>query len=120
MPSFHQFLTSLPVELGLGTDDPAEIVDRYHTPDIIYRTDGVVIDRDRLIDHAKPARKNATELDLQVHEAMVQGNRAAARYTMRVRTRKDKTLEIDVYLFATLAPDGRVRRVDSITRTVTS
>jgi hypothetical protein len=35
---------------------------------------------------------------------------------MTVVTRKDKTLRIEVYLFAQLAPDGRVRRVDSITR----
>jgi hypothetical protein len=37
---------------------------------------------------------------------------------MTVLTRKDRTLRIEVHLFARLAPDGRVRRVDSITRTV--
>ncbi|MFG3441092.1 nuclear transport factor 2 family protein [Nonomuraea sp. NPDC047897] len=117
--AFHDFLTRLPRELGLGTEDAAQVVDRYYTPDITYRNDGVTLDRDRLIAHAAPARKNARELHLQVHDTVIQGERAAARYTLRVRTRKDKTLEIEVCLFATFAPDGRVRRVDSTTRTVT-
>ncbi len=37
---------------------------------------------------------------------------------MTVLTRKDATLQIEVHLFARFAPDGRVQRVDSITRTV--
>ncbi|WP_182904749.1 nuclear transport factor 2 family protein [Microbispora sp. H13382] len=118
MPDFHAFLTRLPYELAFGHEDPATIVDRYHTPDLEYRTDGNILDRRRLIDHAGPARKNARELDIQVHETLIDDDRAAARYTMTVRTRKDKTLRIEVHLFARLAPDGRVRRVDSITRTV--
>jgi hypothetical protein len=117
MPDFHAFLTRLPYELGFSQDDPATIVDRYYTPDLEYRNDGITFDRQRLIDHAGPARKNARELNIQVHETLLDGDRAAARYTMTVVTRKDKTLRIEVYLFAQLAPDGRVRRVDSITRT---
>ncbi|NUW44110.1 nuclear transport factor 2 family protein [Nonomuraea rhodomycinica] len=119
MPDFHAFLTRLPYELAFSQEDPATIVDRYHTPDLEYRADGVIFDRRRLIDHAAPARKNARELDVEVHETLIDGDRAAARYTMTVRTRKDKALRIEVHLFAQLAPDGRVRRVDSLTRTVT-
>ncbi|MEU7899349.1 nuclear transport factor 2 family protein [Nonomuraea sp. NPDC049152] len=117
MPDFHAFLTRLPYELAFSQEDPATIVDRYYTPDLEYRNDGITLDRQRLIDHAGPARKNSRELNIQVHETLLDGDRAAARYTMTVRTRKDKTLQIEVYLFAQLAPDGRVRRVDSITRT---
>ncbi|MEU0569402.1 nuclear transport factor 2 family protein [Nonomuraea sp. NPDC005983] len=118
MPDFHAFLTRLPHELAFSQEAPATIVDRYHTRDIEYRTDGITLDRQRLIDHVGPARKNAHELDIQLHEMLLDDDRAAARYTMTVRTRQDKTLQIEVYLFAQLAPDGRVRRVDSITRTV--
>ncbi len=119
MPDFHAFLTRLPHELAFGQEDPAIILDRYYTPEIEYHNDGVTLDRRRLIDHAGPARKNARELNIEIHETLLDGDRAAARYTMTVLVRKDKTLRIEVYLFARLAPDGRVRRVDSITRTVT-
>ncbi|MEV0149005.1 MULTISPECIES: nuclear transport factor 2 family protein [unclassified Nonomuraea] len=118
MPDFHAFLTRLPHELALGHEDPAAVVDRYYTPDIVYVSDGVTMDGRRLIDHTGPARKNTREVDVQVHDLMLDGDRAAARYTMTVLTRKDRTLRIEVYLFARLAPDGRVRRVDSVTRTV--
>ncbi|MEU5865174.1 nuclear transport factor 2 family protein [Nonomuraea sp. NPDC047529] len=118
MPDFHAFLTRLPHELAFSEEDPAAIVDRYYTPDLEYRNDGVVLDRRRLIDHAGPARRNARELDVQVHETLLDGDRAAARFTMTVLTRKDRTLRIEAHVFAWLAPDGRVRRVDSITRTV--
>ncbi|GAB3165494.1 hypothetical protein GCM10027161_80710 [Microbispora hainanensis] len=118
MPGFDAFLTRLPYELAFGQEDPAAIVDRYYTPDLEYHNDGIVLDRQRLIDHAGPARKNARELEIQVHDTLIDDDRAAARYTMTVLTRKGTTLRIEVQLFARFASDGRVRRVDSITRTV--
>ncbi|WP_204027978.1 hypothetical protein [Sinosporangium siamense] len=48
---------------------------------------------------------------------MIDGDRAAARYTMRVLMRREKSLEIEVHVFAHLAP-GRGRRIDSLTRTL--
>ncbi|MBB2746220.1 UNVERIFIED_ORG: hypothetical protein FHR35_006083 [Microbispora rosea subsp. rosea] len=118
MPGFHAFLTRLPYELAFSREDPATIVDRYYTPDLEYRNDGIVLDRQRLIDHARPARRNARELEIEVHDTLIDDDRAAARYTMTVLARKDTTLQIEVHLFARFAPDGRVQRVDSITRTV--
>ena len=119
MPDFHAFLTRLPHELAFSREDPATVLDRYYTPEIEYHNDGIALDRRRLIDHVGPARKNTRELNIEVHETLLDGDRAAARYTMTVLNRKDKTLRIEIYLFARLAPDGRVHRVDSITRTVT-
>ncbi|WP_068928014.1 nuclear transport factor 2 family protein [Planobispora rosea] len=115
---FHAFLTRSPHELGLGREDPAEIIDRYYTPDIEYCNDGFRLDRDRLIAHVGPARRNGRELEIEVREALVRGDRAAARYTLRAVMRKGNTVEMEIYLFARFAPDGRIRRVDSITRTI--
>ncbi|MFB9966539.1 nuclear transport factor 2 family protein [Sinosporangium siamense] len=70
-----------------------------------------------LIDHTRPARKNARELDIELHDVVIDGDRAAARYTMRVLMRREKSLEIEVHVFAHLAP-GRGRRIDSLTRTL--
>ncbi|MEV5413474.1 nuclear transport factor 2 family protein [Thermopolyspora sp. NPDC052614] len=119
MPDFHAFLTRMPYELAFSQEDAATILDRYYSPEIEYHNDGITLDRQRLIDHAGPVRKNVRELNIEIHDTLLDGDRAAARYTMTVLVRKDKTVRIEVCLFARLAPDGRVRRVDSITRTVT-
>jgi hypothetical protein len=115
---FHAFLTELPHELGLGEEDAAAVLDRYYVPEIEYWNDGIRLDRQRLIDHVKPARKNAASVRIEVHESVVGEDVAAARYTMRADMRNGKVITMDIYLFARYAPDGRVRRVDSITRTV--
>ncbi|WP_327587220.1 nuclear transport factor 2 family protein [Nonomuraea sp. NBC_00507] len=115
---FHAFLTEVPHELGLGNEDAAAIIDRYYVPEIEYWNDGICLDRRRLIDHVKPARKNAVGLRIEVHESLVGEDVAAARYTMDAVMRQGKTITMEIYLFARYAPDGRIRRVDSITRTV--
>ncbi|MDP4503801.1 nuclear transport factor 2 family protein [Nonomuraea turcica] len=115
---FHAFLTEMPHELGLGNEDAAAIIDRYYVPEIEYWNDGILLDRQRLIDHVKPARKNAASLRIEVHESLVGEDVAAARYTMDAVMRQGKTITMEIYLFARYAPDGRIRRVDSITRTV--
>ncbi|TMR24155.1 nuclear transport factor 2 family protein [Nonomuraea turkmeniaca] len=113
---FHAFLTEMPHELGLGEEDAAAVLDRYYVPEIEYWNDGICLDRQRLIDHVKPARKNAVSVRIEVHESLVGEDVAAARYTLRAVMRKGKTITTEIYLFARYAHDGRIRRVDSITR----
>ncbi|GAA3469165.1 nuclear transport factor 2 family protein [Nonomuraea roseola] len=48
-------------------------MDRYYTPDMIQIADGIRIDRDRLIAHIRPVRKNLTHYRLEVHEALASG-----------------------------------------------
>ncbi|MFI7707307.1 nuclear transport factor 2 family protein [Nonomuraea sp. NPDC049480] len=115
---FHAFLTEMPHELGLGEEDAAAVVDRYYVPEIEYWNDGILLDRRRLIDHAKPARKNGVSVRIEVHESLVGDAVAAARYTLHAVMRKGKSITMEIHLFARYAPDGRIRRVDSITRTV--
>ncbi|OLZ65608.1 hypothetical protein AV521_31765 [Streptomyces sp. IMTB 2501] len=110
------YLRSYIQEMGLGNEDPGVVIDRYHTPDIEWHNDGIRLDRDRLIAHARPARKNAIALDVEVHDALVAGDRVAARYTLHSTMRKGRRLSNEIYLFGKLAPDGRLRRIYSTTR----
>ncbi|MEV0664464.1 nuclear transport factor 2 family protein [Actinomadura luteofluorescens] len=111
------FYTSFTEDLLRGDDDPALIVDRYHTPDIVQLADGIRIDRDKLIAHTRPVRKNRPTSRVEVHEAVADGDRLAARYTLHVRQR-GKDLSIEVYFFGRFAPDGRMRQAHMTTRTI--
>ncbi|GAA2301745.1 hypothetical protein GCM10010402_70810 [Actinomadura luteofluorescens] len=110
------FYTSFTGDLLRGDEDPALIVDRYHTPDIVQFADGIRIDRDKLIAHTRPVRKNRPTSRVEVHEAVADGDRLAARYTLHVRQR-GKNLSIEVYFFGRFAPDGRMRQAHMATRT---
>src|SRR5690606_15763363 len=61
------FYTSFTADLLADEGDAAPIVDRYHTPDVVQYADGVRIDRDRLIAHAQPVRRNHPEVRVEVH-----------------------------------------------------
>jgi hypothetical protein len=54
----------------------------------------------------------------QVLEALGVGERIADRHRVTVTKSDGSTSEIEVYLFGTLDPDGRLRRVDEVTRVV--
>ncbi|WNM33559.1 nuclear transport factor 2 family protein [Streptomyces sp. Li-HN-5-11] len=112
------YLRSYIQQMGLGSEDPGVVIDRYHTPDIEWYNDGTRLDRDRLVAHARPARKNAIALDVEVHDALVAGDRVAARYTLHSTMRKGRRLSNEMYLFGELAPDGRLRRVHSTSRDI--
>ncbi|HEU4424456.1 MAG TPA: nuclear transport factor 2 family protein [Pilimelia sp.] len=114
------FLTSLPEWLTFGDEDPATIVDRYYSPDFEQYNDGIRLDRDRLIQHAKPARKNVVSIRTDVHDVLISGDRFAARYTIGATMRKGATLVNEVYMLGRFAPDGRIRRIDSTTRAIPS
>lgn len=111
------FFTSFTADLLRNDEDPSLIVDRYHTPDIVEIADGYRIERGGLIEHAIPIRRNRPAIRVEVHEALADGNRIAARYTMHVRYPK-KQLAIEVHFFGEFAPDGRMRRSNMSTRTV--
>ena len=113
------FFESFTREVVAG-GDAAEIVDRYYTSDIQQIADGVTMDRQRLIDHLRPVRKNVVSCEYDVHEAVRSGDRLAARFTIHAETRQGRTISTEVYLFGELAPDGRIRRTTQATREVSS
>ncbi|HEY3682716.1 MAG TPA: nuclear transport factor 2 family protein [Streptosporangiaceae bacterium] len=113
------FFTDFTADLLRDDTDPAEIVDRYHTPDIVQIADGNRIDRAKLIAHTRPVRKNRPEGRIEVHEAYATADHLAARYTLHVHQR-GKTLAIDVHFFGHFTPDGRMREAHMLTRSTTA
>lgn len=109
------FYTSLTHDLLDSDEDPASIIDRYHTTDIVQVADGHRMDRDKLIAHTRPVRKNRPTSQMEVHEALANGDRIAARYTLHVQTRK-KEFAMEVCFFGQFTPDGRLRQATMLTR----
>lgn len=113
------FFASFHNDILNSDEDPGLIVDRYHTPDIVQIADGHRMDRDKLIAHTRPVRKNRPSGRWDVHEALVNGDRIAVRSTLYVQNRK-RALTIETHMFAQFTDDGRMRRAHILTRTVPS
>ena len=80
------------------------------------RTDGELASRDGFARHIRAVRALAADGTIKVREAIREGNRIADRHEVTVTRRDGATSRIEVYLFGELASDGRLRRVDEITR----
>lgn len=109
------FVTTFNEHLLASDEDAAVVVDRFHTPDIVQVADGHRMDREKLIAHTRPVRKNRPAIRVDVHEAIADNDQIAARYTLHVRQR-GKELAIEVCFFGRFAPDGRMRQAHILTR----
>ncbi|MFC3501659.1 nuclear transport factor 2 family protein [Micromonospora krabiensis] len=114
------YLTRYPQEAGLGDEDPVTVLDRYHTPDYELVNDGVLLDRKRLLDHIRPARRRAAGLRVEVEQALVDGDQVAARYRLIAELHKGGAITTEIYMFGELAADGRLRRAIQATRVISS
>jgi hypothetical protein len=114
------YLVRYPQEAGLGDEDPATVLDRYHTLDYQLINDGVPLDRKRLLDHIRPARSRAARLRVEVEQALVDGDEVAARYRLIAELRKGGVITTEIYMFGKLAADGRLRRAVQATRVIPS
>jgi hypothetical protein len=118
------FLITYTRDMALSEEDPGAILDRYFVPDFEYHNDGLVIDRRRMIEHVRPVRKNVDKTAMaagdrswvEIHEALVRGDRMAARWTLRTKLRGGKTFAAEIHMFGRLAADGRIRRIDQLSR----
>lgn len=52
-----RYLKAYPNEVAFGDEAAEDVFDRYHTSDYVVVSDGLPLDRQRMIDHAAPARK---------------------------------------------------------------
>lgn len=104
-------------EQALAGEDADAVVDRFYTPDLVQESDGVPFDRARLVAHLRPIRKNLVSYRYEVHEALADGDRIAARLTIHADLRHEHAVSTEVYLFGEVTPDGRFRRVHQLTRT---
>ncbi|MFW6690280.1 nuclear transport factor 2 family protein [Streptomyces sp. MAR4 CNX-425] len=113
-----ELFTSFTREIVADDGDPGPVIDRYYTPDVVQIADGIRLDRDRLVAHVRPVRKNLADFAFEVHEALRDGERIAARFTIRATDRKGRRTATEVHLFGELAPDGRICRTHQISRTL--
>ena len=51
------YLIRYPREISTVDEDAAVVFDRYHTGDFVLRNDDLTLDRERLLAHARPARR---------------------------------------------------------------
>jgi hypothetical protein len=115
------FVETVLTEVCFGDERayPAEAtIDRYFTPDYQQRTDGQLTDRDGFARHIRALRALAAQGSVRVREVLLEGNRIADRHEVAVTRRDGTASRIEVYLFGELAPDGRLRRVDEISRVI--
>jgi hypothetical protein len=112
------YLTRYPQELTFGHEDPAAVFGRYHTDDFVLRNDGLPLDRQRLLAHVKAGRRNATQIDVEVHDALVSGGQVAARYTLTAVMRRGQVIRTEIHMFGQLTADGRLRTVEQLSRDV--
>ncbi|MFD3430134.1 nuclear transport factor 2 family protein [Nocardia fluminea] len=100
--------------MALSDEDPAAIVDRTLTEDVIWQTDGTALDRDQLIAQASPSRKNVTAVDVTIDDLLVDGHRFAARCRLAAEHRTLGHLRIEWIMIGSVAADGRVRRIHQL------
>ncbi len=108
-------------EVCFGDEDnyPLEAtVDRYFTPDYEQRTDGELVDRKGFVEHIRALRALVAEGHVEVLEVVREGTRLADRHRVTVTKRDGSRSQLEVYLFAELADDGRLRRVDEVSRLI--
>ena len=112
------YLTRYPQELTFADEDPAAVFGRYHTDDFVLRNDGVPLDKERLLAHVKVGRRNATQINVEVHDALRSGGQVAARYTLTAVLRRGQVIATEIHMFGQLAVDGRLHRVEQLSRDV--
>jgi phosphodiesterase/alkaline phosphatase D-like protein len=114
------YLTRYPLELTFGEEEPAAVFSRYHTDDFVLRNDGIPLDRERLLAHVRAGRRNATQIHVDVHDALISDARVAARYTLTAVMRRGQVIVTDIHMFGELAPDGRLHRAEQLSRNVSA
>ncbi|MFI9122361.1 nuclear transport factor 2 family protein [Streptomyces bikiniensis] len=85
----------------------AEVYDRLFTPDAVHEIGGKTMQRSGVLKALEEGRTRKHTYPVEVHEALRDGNRFAARYTTSRGGKPSKTQE--VFVFGEFAEDGRVR-----------
>jgi hypothetical protein len=115
------FIETALAEVCFGREDshPLEsTIDHYFTPDYTQRTDGEIAGRTGFAEHIAALRALTAHGSVTVCEVVMDGNRIADRHEVTVTRHDGSTSRLEVYLFGEFASDGRLRRVNEITRAV--
>ena len=119
------YLVQYPQQVTFSEEDAGAVFDRYHAPDFVMCNDGILLDREKLLAHVRPARKRAKDIRVEVHETVSAADRVAARYTLTadMATRQDDR-DPDLHVRSTVGrrttSTGRPDHPRRITATMTS
>ncbi|MEV8314027.1 nuclear transport factor 2 family protein [Streptomyces sp. NPDC059900] len=105
---FVGYLRSYTAEAFDKNLPPEDVWDRYHVPDAPHVVNHEHRDRQESLKNLSAWRADQTPYELRIHEAVVDGNRAAARYTVSRSLLMQVRHTTEVVIFADLADDGRV------------
>jgi predicted SnoaL-like aldol condensation-catalyzing enzyme len=93
-----------------------ETIDRYFAPGYRQCTDGEEIDRAGFVEHMRALRRRVASGQVEVIEAVREGNHVADRHRVEVTKPDGGTVTMEVYLFGDLDDTGRLVRVDEVSR----
>ncbi|RBM10746.1 nuclear transport factor 2 family protein [Streptomyces sp. PT12] len=107
---FAGYLRAYNADVVDGSEPVDEVWDRYHVPDGAHEVNGREFDRAKTLKGLASRRKLGAPFELHLHEVVVEGRRAAARYTLSTPMIWRVTTATEVATFAEMADDGRVAR----------
>ena len=99
--------------------DLVTATDRHFAPDYRQRTDGRWDERDGFIEHIAHLRSIIAGGAVRVLDEFRDGARYADRHVVEIVKRDGSRVEMEVYVFAEFAADGRFRRVEETTLMLT-
>ncbi|MFE6165695.1 nuclear transport factor 2 family protein [Streptomyces sp. NPDC056486] len=105
---FVGYLRSYHADAFDGADPIEEVWSRYHVPDGDHRVNGRALSQKKILGNIRSRRSLGAPYELYIHEVVVEGRAAAARYTIGTPMLWKVQSATNVTLFAEMAEDGRV------------
>lgn len=93
-------------------------LERHFTDDFRQCSDGHWIDRAAVAEQFRQLRTMVTEARIEVLDELEQGPHYAERHVITVVRPDGSTAAQEVYVFARIAHDGRIARLEELTRPV--
>ena len=98
--------------------DIERVARKYFSDSYVQITDGVSICYPEFLEHIRHLKSIAKRIDVQVVDALRDGDKIADRHIVKIVRNDDDTSSIEVYLFGELASDGRLISVTETTRVI--
>ena len=102
--------------LGDGALSIDEAADRHYSPDFRQRINGTWTDRADVLNTLRALRASTSQVRVSVLDELVDGQSYAERHLIELRTTNGKRIAQEVYVFARLDDDGRLRWIEELTR----
>jgi len=120
-PDLKAFLAAVLTEVCFGDETQHPLtptIDRYFAPDYRQRADGVELDRASFEAHIRHVRSTVSSATVEIMETLQEGNRIADRHLIQATKRDGSVIQVEVHLFGELAQDGRIRRINEVSRLI--